>query len=175
MERNEDLRAEFREIVESYPQYKLYYVDECGLDKYLYREYGYSPRGVPVYGKISGKKYKRTNVVAAKCGDKIVAPMIYDGTTDSVLFECWFEHSLLKSIPKYSVIIMDNAAFHRKSKLRVLVEQADCEVLFLPPYSPDLNPIEMFWACLKHKIRKILPLYDCFDTALLDCFWFMWL
>jgi len=73
-----------------------------------------------------------------------VAPMIYDGTTDSILFEYWFEHSLLKAIPKYSVIILDNATFHRKSKLRLLAEQSDCEVLFLPPYSPDLNPTEVY-------------------------------
>jgi len=170
VERNESLRKEFCETVESYPQYKLYYVDECGLDKYLHREYGYSPKGEPIIGKISGRKYKRTNIVASKCGDKVIAPMIYDGTTDSSLFEYWFEHSLLKAIPKYSVIILDNAAFHRKSKLRLLAEQSDCEVLFLPPYSPDLNPIEMFWAWLKHKIRKILPLHDCFDLALMDCF-----
>ena len=170
MERNEAKRAEFQEIIESYPQYKLYYIDECGLDEYLHREYGYSPKGEPIYGKVRGKKYKRTNIVAAKCGNKIVAPMIYDGTTDSNLFEYWFEFSLLKCIPKYSVIIMDNAAFHRKTKLHTLAEQADCEVLFLPPYSPDLNPIEMFWAWLKRKIRKILPLHVSFDTALMDCF-----
>ena len=160
------------ETVSSYPQYKLYYVDECGLDKYLYREYAYSPRGVPVEGKVSGKKYKRTNIVAAKCGDKIVAPMTYDGTTDSVLFECWFEESLLKAIPKYSVIILDNATFHRKSRLHTLAEKAECEILFLPPYSPDLNPIENFWAWLKSRLRKILPFYDVFDDALTDCFKF---
>ncbi|MCL2049279.1 MAG: hypothetical protein FWG87_11195 [Defluviitaleaceae bacterium] len=68
----------------------------------------------------SGKKFKRTNIVAAKCGDKVVAPMIYDGTTDSVLFECWFENMLLKSIPKYSVIVADRESFHRKQVLQFL-------------------------------------------------------
>ena len=156
--------------MDSYPEYKLYYVDECGLDKYLYREFAYSLKGVQVIGRISGKKFKRTNVVAAKCGNRVVAPMIYDGTTDSSIFEFWFETMLLKDIPRYSIIILDNATFHRKAKLRELAEAADCEVLFLPPYSPDFNPIEKFWACLKHKLRNILPLYDSFDDALLDCF-----
>ena len=72
--------------------------------------------------------------------------MTYDGTTDSSLFEQWFEQRLLPVIPKYSIIILDNATFHRKAKLRALAEESDCEVLFLPPYSPDLNPIENFWA-----------------------------
>jgi transposase len=148
----------------------LYYVDECGLDKYLYREQGYSRRGVPIIGKVSGRKFKRTNIVAAKCGDRVVAPMIYDGTTDSAIFEFWFEKMLLKSIPKYSVIVLDNAAFHRKAKLRRLAASADCEVLFLPPYSPDLNPIEEFWGWLKSRLRKTLMLSDSFSDALMDCF-----
>ena len=125
---------------------------------------------MPIVGKVSGKKFKRTNVVAAKCGGKVVAPMIYDGTTDSVIFEYWFELMLLKSIPKYSIIIMDNATFHRKAKLRELAKISDCQILFLPPYSPDLNPIEKFWAWLKHKLRKILPAFNNFDNALMDCF-----
>jgi transposase len=170
VERNEVLRADFQETLDSYPQYKLYFVDECGIDKYLYREYAYAPRGVPVHAKISGKKYKRINIVAAKCADKIVAPLAYGGTTDSVLFEYWFENSLLKAIPKWSVIVLDNATFHRKSVLNALAEKADCEVLFLPPYSPDLNPIENFWAWMKSRLRKILPSFDSFDDALDNCF-----
>ena len=172
MEKSDELRAEFQEVIDSYPQHKLYYVDECGLDKYLHREYGYSLKGVPVIGKMSGRKFKRTNIVAARCGDKIVAPMIYGGTTDSVLFEQWFEQCLLKSIPKYSVIILDNATFHRKAKLYALAEESECEVLFLPPYSPDLNPIENFWAWLKKRLRKILLVFDDFDDALMGCFQF---
>jgi len=96
--------------------------------------------------------------------------MIYTGTTDSVLFEYWFENALLKSIPQYSIIILDNASFHRQSALVTLAQSANCEVLFLPPYSPDFNIIEKFWACLKSKLRKIIPTHFCFYDALADCF-----
>lgn len=65
---------------------------------------------------------------------------------------------------------MDNATFHRKAKLRELAINAECEVLFLPPYSPDLNPIEKFWSWLKQKLREVLPEYDNFMDALIDCF-----
>jgi transposase len=170
VEKNEVLRADFQETLDSYPQYKLYFVDECGIDKYLYREYAYAPRGVPIHAKISGKKYKRINIVAAKRGDKIIAPLAYSGATDSVLFEYWFENSLLKAIPRWSVIVLDNATFHRKSVLYALAEKAGCEVLFLPPYSPDLNPIENFGAWLKSRLRKILPSFHSFDDALDYCF-----
>lgn len=170
MERNETLRSEFREIVDNLQISTLYYIDECGIDEFLYREYAYSLRGVPIEVKISGKKFKRTNIVAAKCCDKIVAPMIYDGTTDSVLFECWFVEALLKTVPKHSVLIMYNATFHRKARLCELADKVDCKILFLPPYSPDLNPIEKFWAWLKQKLREILPQYDVLMDALMDCF-----
>ena len=157
-------------IISGYPQDRLYYIDECGLDSYLYRLYGYAPRGVPVSGLISGKKYKRTNIVAAKNCDTIIAPMTYEGTTDSILFEYWFEHAFLISIPAYSVAVMDNAAFHRKKRLYELAGRAKCDLIFLPPYSPDLNPIENFWAWLKARLRKILHNFLSFDDALRDCF-----
>ena len=152
------------------PSDLLYYIDECGIDEFLHREYGYALRGIPIETQISGKKFKRTNVVAAKCCNNIVAPMIYDGTTDSVLFECWFEQMLLKSVPKHSIFVMDNATFHRKARLHELANNAECEILFLPPYSPDLNPIEKFWAWLKKKLCETLPKYDIFMDALIDCF-----
>jgi transposase len=170
VEKCEAKRAEFIETIDSYPQHKLYYIDECGLDSYLYREYGYAPRGMPIPAAISGKKYKRTNIVAALNCANIVAPMAYDGTTDCTLFEHWFEHIFLKSIPKCSVAIMDNATFHRKKKLRELAAKSECDLIFLPPYSPDLNPIENFWAWLKSRLRKLLHCFVSFDDALLDCF-----
>ena len=136
----------------------------------MYRENARAPRGVKIHAKISGKKFKRTNIVAAKCMDKIVAPLIYDGTTDSILFEFWFEYEFLPSVPKNAVAIMDNATFHRKTKLQKLAENAGCKVIFLPPYSPDLNPIEKHWAWLKRKLREILPSYEHFMDALVDCF-----
>ena len=95
----------------------IVHVDETGIDSYLYREYGRTPRGEKVYGKISGRKYKRVGIVAGKCGEIIVSPLQYTGTMDGVLFEYWFEHMLMKDVPAGSVIIMDNASFHRQTKL----------------------------------------------------------
>jgi Transposase and inactivated derivatives len=145
-------------------------VDETGIDQYLHREYGYSPRGEKVFGKISGKKYKRTNILAGICQNEWVAPLQYSGTTDSVLFEYWFEHCLLRDANYNSTIILDNARFHRKSVLPELAKKKNCHVLFLPPYSPDLNPIEKKWSWLKRTLRKILPSFDSFDDALSCCF-----
>jgi len=146
------------------------YVDETGIDQYLYRPYARAPRGVPVSWEISGRKYQRTSIVAGQCEKRIVAPLQYSGTMDSILFKFWFETMLLPSVKPGSVIVMDNARFHQKKALCEIAEQAGCHVLFLPPYSPDLNPIENVWAWLKARLRTILPLFLSLDEALSDCF-----
>ena len=119
---------------------------------------------------VSGRKFKRTSIVAGKCGQKILAPFSYQGTTDSVLFEFWFENILSPELSTGQVIVLDNATFHRKEKVRELANRAGCSVLFLPPYSPDLNPIENFWAWLKRVMCDTLLQYQGFDDALFECF-----
>jgi transposase len=89
----------------------------------------------------------------------MVAPLQYSGTMDSVLFGYWFYAMLLPCVCTGSVIVLDNARFHQKSVLQELAHIAGCQVLFLYPYSPDMNPIEHFRAWLKRRLRKILPLW----------------
>ena len=89
---------------------------------------------------------------------------------DSRLFEFWFSNQLLPSLDKGSVIVMDNASFHSKKRLLSAAQSAGCKLLFLPPYSPELNPIEKFWAWLKRFLRKILPATPSFDDALFTAF-----
>ena len=151
---------------------RLVYVDETGIDRYLYREYARAPRGQKVHAKISGRKFTRVNIVAGICQGKWVAPLQYSGTTDSVLFEFWFTNCLLREVHENSIIVLDNATFHKKSVLTHLARQHNCELLFLPPYSPDLNPIEKKWAWLKHTLRKILHNFDSIDHALCTAFQF---
>ena len=142
------------------------YVDECGIDTYLYREYGYAPRGKKVSGRICGKKYKRCGIVAAQNNGKIIAPFQYSGTMDSELFEYWFKNQLLPALNKDAVIVMDNASFHSKKRLFSAVQKYGCHLIFLPPYSPELNPIENFWAWLKRHLKKFLHNFSSFDDAL---------
>ena len=103
-------------------------------------------------------------------GDKILAPFQYSGTMNSTLFEYWFSTQLLPSLEKGTVIVMDNASFHCKKRLFSAAQNAGCKLLFLPPYSPELNSIEKFWAWLKRFLRKILPSATSFDDALFDAF-----
>jgi transposase len=163
-ERSEAKRAEYLREIAEIPKDSLIYIDESGIDKEMNREYGRAPRGERVYGEVRGRKFDRTNVIAGKCGDKVIAPGEYKGTTDHKLFEAWFSGALLKEAKYGSVIVLDNATFHRKKTLKKLAENAGCSVLFLPPYSPDLNPIEKLWAnfkkFLKHHLRFFASLSD---------------
>ena len=147
-------------------------MDETGIDSYLYREYGYAPRGELLHDQIAGRKYARTGIVAAQMGQEILASCSYDGTMNHELFEDWFENHLLQELPKDTVIVMDNASFHRKEPLYSLAQKYDCCLIFLPPYSPELNPIEHFWSWLKRTLCKILPKLSSLDEALFAAFYF---
>ena len=113
-------------------------------------------------------RFQRTNLVAAQIGGRIVAPMYYDGSTNSAVFEFWFEEKLMPALSPGDVVIMDNAQFHRKGVLREIASRRKAMVLFLPPYSPDYNPIEKLWANMKRWLRKNMRYYDSFEDALED-------
>jgi transposase len=133
----------------------MFYVDESGIEEHLIREMARAPRNERVYGEISGKRFARQNIIAAWNVGKIIAPMGYQCGCDSKLVETWAEEVFVKELPPGSVVVLDNASFHNKKRLREIIERAGSRVIFLPPYSPDLNPIEHFWDWLKNKIRDI--------------------
>ena len=88
----------------------------------------------------------------------------------SRLLEFWFSNRLLPSLEQGTVIVMDNASFHSKKRLLFAAQNAGYKLLFLPPYSPQLNPIEKFWAWLKRFLRKILLSAHSFNDALCTAF-----
>lgn len=134
----------------------------------MHRPFARSLKGRVIKSTIGGKKYKRISVVAGQIGSKLIAPMTYDNTMISSFFEAWFEKCLLPSLTAKSVIIMDNARFHRMKVLQALASKFGHIVLPLSPYSPELNPIEKAWGNLKKYLRKVLPSFDNFWDALLS-------
>jgi len=145
-----------REIVKASGFESLVYVDESGFDPYSYRPYAWAPKGRKSHGNRRGRGGIRTNLIAGKRGKELLAPVLYEGSTSAVWFNQWFEEHLLKELNSGSTIIMDNAAFHKKEEIVLLAEAAGHKVLFLPPYSPDFNPIEQVFAILK-KARQNAP------------------
>lgn len=146
----------YHEVLSCFDTIPIVYIDETGIDTYLYRKRGRAPRGVKVYDKISGRRFERTSVVAGLVGQEIVAPMIYKESRTSDFFTKWFDKQLLPSLSEPHLIVMDNASFHPKIRLDKLAVAKGHYFFPLPPYSPEINPIEHYWANIKHKVRDLL-------------------
>jgi transposase len=135
----------------------------------LQREYARALRGERIEDVKRGQKLDRVNVIGARCAGEHFAVGCYRQTTDGEFFENWFEASLLQETPKGYTIIMDNASFHRKIRLRKIA-RGKVRLLFLPPYSPDYNPIENSWANMKRYLRSNLKDYKSLDSAIYSYF-----
>jgi transposase len=164
-ERDEEKRRAYLEEIKEIPPEKLHYVDESGIEEHLVREYARAHHTERIYGEKYGKKFARQNVIGALKLNKVIAPMGYKCNCNAVLVETWFEKMLIPQLSPGDVVVIDNASFHSKTKLRELVENANCRLIFLPPYSPDLNPIEHFWGWMKNKVRDIAHQYDTLEFA----------
>ena len=106
---------------------------------------------------MAGRRRRRTRSISASQNSKLVAPFVFAGSCHTEVVDTYFEKVLLPALPKGSVIVLDNASFHQSPSPHKLVTAAGCELLFLPTYAPDLNPIEHLWANLKAALRRRLP------------------
>ena len=134
----------------------IVYVDESGFAGSTVREYGWAARGQKVYGDRPGKRQQRTSLLLAQSRTKSFAPLLFKGTCNTVLFNTWLKTCLLPELKPEQTVVMDNAAIHKNPETKKLLEEAGCHLLFLPPYSPDFNPIEKTFGSLKNK-RPFMP------------------
>lgn len=133
------------------------WVDECGVEQDLYRLHARSPRGVPVLVDVQDKRFApRISIIAAYNQHGLCASLRFEGSTDTAVFNTWVEQCLVPTLRPDQVVIMDNARFHQSATTRDLIENANCQLLFQPAYSPDLNKIEHQWAVLKQGVRANL-------------------
>lgn len=119
------------------------------------RTHGYSPKGRRCYGKQDWGAKGRTNVIGALLAGVLLTVSLFQMTINTEVFTIWVAHDLLPKLPAKSVVIMDNASFHKGSKMQKMLEEAGHILFYLPPYSPDLNPIEKKWAQAKAIRRRV--------------------
>lgn len=136
----------------------------------MIKEYAWSPKGQKVIGEKSGSERGRTSVIAGLCCGKILAPVYFNTYTDTKVFCQWLEKSLLPELISGQVVVLDNASFHPKKRTAEILAQKGCKALFMSPYSPDLNPIEQYWAWCKQKVKSMwqsdLSFYQKLDIVL---------
>ena len=143
----------------------MIYIDESGFEETYQRHHGWAKKGQKTYGDQPGKRQKRTNLIAGKLGKKLLAPVLFDSSTNAIWFNDWLKNHLFKELPEGAVVIMDNAAFHKTAETQRLFKESSFELLYLPPYSPDFNPIERDFAIMK-KRRMFLPTNTSLDQII---------
>jgi len=118
------------------------------------RKYGYAPVGERCFGKQDWYARGRTNVIGALIGSCLLTVGLFIGSVNANVFSAWVTQDLLPKLTTNCVIVMDNATFHKRSDIQKAIIDAGHILEFLPPYSPDLNPIEHKWAQAKSIRRK---------------------
>jgi transposase len=129
-------------------------VDESGFACDMPRLHGYSLRGQRCFGTKDWRAGGRINVLGALFAGVLLTTSLTSENVDSGLFNLWLERDLIPKLPENSVVVMDNASFHKCANTAQMIKAAGHVLEYLPPYSPDLNPIEQKWAQAKAKIRK---------------------
>lgn len=132
---------------------KLVFVDETGTATNMAPLYGWGPKSERLIGSASCGHWKRTTFIGGLTLGGFIAPLVIEQAMNASIFEAWIEQSLIPDMPKNAIIVMDNLSAHKGERVRELIEAAGGEVLYLPPYSPDLNPIEQAFSKLKHWLR----------------------
>lgn len=133
----------------------IVYSDETGIDDNEVTMRGWSPKGQRCHASKRGFKRTRYNITAALNNNNLFAPFVFEGYSNAAVYETYIQEVLVPELKPGMVIVIDNARFHKSKKVIQLIEEAGCRVLFLPPYSPDLNPIEHHWFAVKNAIRAI--------------------
>ena len=133
---------------------KLVFIDETGTNTKMVRTRGRCRRGRRLIGKQPWGHWKTTTFTAALRCDGLTAPWVLDGAMDGPAFLTYVEKVLVPTLSPGDTVIMDNLPAHKNERVRALIEGAEAQLLYLPPYSPDLNPIELAFAKLKTLLRK---------------------
>jgi transposase len=133
------------------------FLDECGVTTDLLRRYGRSLRGTRLRDHTPCGHWETHTVIAALRLDGVGAPAVFDGPIDQPSFLAYVEQVLVPTLRRGDVVVLDNLAVHKQPAVRAAIEQVGAHLRFLPPYSPDFNPIELAFAKLKAFLRAARP------------------
>jgi transposase len=134
---------------------KLVFLDESGVNTAMFRRYGRCRQGERLVDAAPAAHWQSNTLLAAvRLGDGVVAPMVLDGPVTGESFAGYVRQSLVPELRPGDIVVMDNLPAHKGVAVAEAVEGAGCRLVYLPPYSPDLNPIEPMWSKVKSVVRK---------------------
>lgn len=132
----------------------LVFVDESGVATNMARLYGRAPRGQRARGAVPHGRWERLTILGGLSLGGLTACLAVEGAADTAVMVAFVRHALVPTLRPGQTVVLDNLSVHRAAAVRRLIEAAGCRLLFLPPYSPDLNPIEQAWSKLKGLLRS---------------------
>lgn len=154
-ERDEDERALWKWLASRFDARRLVFIDESGFSISMDRLRARAPRGKRAYGRVPRNRGKNQTLIASITLEGGMGEcMCVEGATDKEVFEAYVEKALAPSLVEGQVVVLDGLGAHRTKRVRELIEVRGCELVFLPAYSPDLNPIEEAFSKIKHLVRK---------------------
>jgi transposase len=155
MERDEWLRAAWRVMgAEEIDARRLVFVDEMGTNISLSPLYAWAPKGERAYCSVPRNRGPNTTLLSSMSVEGMGLSLAVEGATNREVFETYVEQILAPTLRTGQVVVMDNLTAHKGERVKELIERRGCELLYLPPYSPDFNPIEEAFAKIKSLMRK---------------------
>ena len=155
-ERDEEMRGLWRWLACRFDARRLVFVDESGFHTSMTRLRARAPRGKRAYGKVPRNRGKNTTLIASiTLQGAMGESMTLEGATDAAAFEAYVEHFLAPSLREGQVVVLDGLGAHRTQKVRELIQARGADLVLLPSYSPDLNPIEEAFSKIKQLVRKV--------------------
>jgi transposase len=130
------------------------FIDETWASTKMVRTHGRAPRGERLHSPIPHGHWKTTTFVAALRNSSMIAPMVLDGPINGVAFQAYVDQVLVPELERGDIVVMDNLGSHKGAGVRAAIEAVGATLFYLPPYSPDFNPIENAFAKLKAMLRK---------------------
>jgi transposase len=151
----------------------LVFLDETGAKTNMTRRYARARKGQRAVDYAPHGHWNTTTLIAGLTQGAPVAPMVLDGPMDADAFEAYVDQALIPALAPAAIVVMDNLSSHKAPAIIQLFEAAGVEVWYLPPYSPDFNPIEQMWSKVKSYLRRVKPrtqeeLYDAIAAALAE-------
>jgi transposase len=154
-ERDEWLRAAWRVIVAgALDPRRFVFVDEMGTNTSLSALYAYAPKGRRAYARVPRNRGANTTLLASMSLEGMGPCLAVEGATTATVFETYVERVLAPSLRRGQIIVLDNLSAHKSERAKELIEERGCQLLYLPAYSPDFNPIEEAFSKIKSALRK---------------------
>jgi transposase len=162
-------RAAYQAEIQQIPAEDLVFIDESGITTNMVRRFARARRGRRAIGRAPAGRYEKLTLLGAIALTGLVALMTIPAATDGAVFLAFVQQVLVPELRRGQVVVFDNLSPHKQPAIRAAIEGAGCRVIFLPPYTPEWNPIEPCWSKIKEFLRsRAARTLDTLESAVAD-------